>query len=276
MQASVCVHLEGGAALLELTAPGVEAQPHHLTWTDPDCTGKGMKSLLLKRLWHMPHNFFQRIWYTVWTLFFVGFIVCGKKTTFQALVPSHQSPDFPKASGLTQGNMFSVTEKPALHKSTKRWCKSTSSESVQHMLHYVCAFHHQNNLSTEFLCPAEVTIAPLKEDNTKRKGEVKCWKTFLTKALLHPSPARNTTGDKPKRKRNPEHPWAEDPPWDCFLWGKGFLVCHMDGKLWKRTGTSIGQTVNLNDHIKPSKTLRSSSHAHLLVVPSYPTKTAEG
>ncbi|RMC22049.1 hypothetical protein DUI87_02920 [Hirundo rustica rustica] len=28
---------------LEPTAPGVETQPHHLPWTDPDCTGKGKK-----------------------------------------------------------------------------------------------------------------------------------------------------------------------------------------------------------------------------------------
>jgi len=26
---------------LESTAPGVETQPHHLPWTNPDCTGKG-------------------------------------------------------------------------------------------------------------------------------------------------------------------------------------------------------------------------------------------
>ncbi|RMC15943.1 hypothetical protein DUI87_08150 [Hirundo rustica rustica] len=29
-----------GVQYLELTAPGVETQPHHLPWTDPDCTGK--------------------------------------------------------------------------------------------------------------------------------------------------------------------------------------------------------------------------------------------
>lgn len=61
-----------------------------------------MKSLLLKKLWHMAHNFFPRIWYPMWTLFSVNFIVCGKKTIFQALVPSHQSPDSTKVSGLTQ------------------------------------------------------------------------------------------------------------------------------------------------------------------------------
>lgn len=59
-----------------------------------------MKSLLLKRLWHIPLYFFPRIWYSV-TLFFVDFIVCGKKAIFQALVPSHQNPVSTKASGLT-------------------------------------------------------------------------------------------------------------------------------------------------------------------------------
>ena len=41
MQATVCFYLDGCPIHLELTAPGVETQPHHLPWTDPDCTGTG-------------------------------------------------------------------------------------------------------------------------------------------------------------------------------------------------------------------------------------------
>ena len=41
MQATVFFHLEGHPVHLELTAPGVETQSHHLPWTNPDCTGKG-------------------------------------------------------------------------------------------------------------------------------------------------------------------------------------------------------------------------------------------
>ncbi|KAF4796716.1 hypothetical protein TURU_081865 [Turdus rufiventris] len=32
---------KGHAVHLESSAPGVETQPHHLPWTDPNCTGKG-------------------------------------------------------------------------------------------------------------------------------------------------------------------------------------------------------------------------------------------
>lgn len=75
----------------EATSGGVEGH------TNPCFLCYRMKSLLLKRLWHVSHNFFPRIRYSVWTLFFVDFIVCGKKTIFQALVPSHQSPDSTKS-----------------------------------------------------------------------------------------------------------------------------------------------------------------------------------
>jgi len=37
----VCFHLEGHPVHVELTAPGVETQSHHLPWADSDCTGKG-------------------------------------------------------------------------------------------------------------------------------------------------------------------------------------------------------------------------------------------
>ncbi|GAB0186527.1 hypothetical protein GRJ2_001118000 [Grus japonensis] len=41
VQATVCFHLEGHPVYLESTAPGVETQPHHLPWADPDHTGTG-------------------------------------------------------------------------------------------------------------------------------------------------------------------------------------------------------------------------------------------
>ena len=41
VQATVCFHLEGRPVHLESAAPGVETQPHHLPWTNPECTGKG-------------------------------------------------------------------------------------------------------------------------------------------------------------------------------------------------------------------------------------------
>ncbi|KAK4833069.1 hypothetical protein QYF61_027731 [Mycteria americana] len=41
VQAAICFHLERRSVHLELIAPGVETQPHHLPWTDPDCTGTG-------------------------------------------------------------------------------------------------------------------------------------------------------------------------------------------------------------------------------------------
>lgn len=41
MQATVCFYLKEHLAHLELTAPGVETQPYHLSWADPDCTGIG-------------------------------------------------------------------------------------------------------------------------------------------------------------------------------------------------------------------------------------------
>lgn len=76
-----------------------------------------------------------------------------------------------------------------------------------------------------------------------------------------------------------------EKPWDTLsipgqkillgtvhCWGWDFLVCNMDSKLWKRMAMSIGQTVMPKVHTKPSKSLRSSSHVHLLVVSSYPPK----
>ncbi|KAK4806934.1 hypothetical protein QYF61_027301 [Mycteria americana] len=43
VQATVCFHLEGRPVHLELTAPGVETQPYHLPWADPDSTGTRKK-----------------------------------------------------------------------------------------------------------------------------------------------------------------------------------------------------------------------------------------
>ncbi|KAK4818478.1 LOW QUALITY PROTEIN: hypothetical protein QYF61_014180 [Mycteria americana] len=45
VQATVCFHLEGHPVHLELIAPGVETQPYHLPWTDPDGTGTGSEHL---------------------------------------------------------------------------------------------------------------------------------------------------------------------------------------------------------------------------------------
>ena len=42
VQAIVCSYMVEECPInLEPTAPGVEAQPYHLPWTDPDCTGTG-------------------------------------------------------------------------------------------------------------------------------------------------------------------------------------------------------------------------------------------
>lgn len=41
VQATVCFRLERWPVHLELTAPGMETQPYHLPWTDPDCSRMG-------------------------------------------------------------------------------------------------------------------------------------------------------------------------------------------------------------------------------------------
>ena len=44
MQAAVCLHLVGCSVYLELFAPGVETQPNHLPWVDPNRIGTGRRS----------------------------------------------------------------------------------------------------------------------------------------------------------------------------------------------------------------------------------------
>ena len=39
MQAAICLQLEGRSVYLEPFAPGVETQPNHLPWVNPNCTG---------------------------------------------------------------------------------------------------------------------------------------------------------------------------------------------------------------------------------------------
>ena len=67
VQDTFCIHLEGHPVHLESTAPGVEAQSHHLPWTNPDCTGKGWspRTFAVHRWhhymgWHSRGGFWER------------------------------------------------------------------------------------------------------------------------------------------------------------------------------------------------------------------------
>lgn len=91
-----------------------------------------------------------------------------------------------------------------------------------------------------------------------------------------PSPCWKYHRRQAQEKEKPRASLGRRPSLGLFIVGDGIFFSATEiASSGKGAAMSIGQTMMPKDHTKPSKSLRSSSHVHLLVVSSYPTKTAE-